>query len=149
LIEARPIDVDRLGHVGTPFRINTEFLKALLAAGFVPVISPLSRGVGGTSSSALNVNGDDAAAAIAVDVGADELLLIVDVAGVMRNGAIVAELNADAAQGMLDDGSASAGMRAKLQAAVLAANAGVPRVRIGDIHAIADSNSGTFIRGAS
>jgi acetylglutamate kinase len=149
LIEARPVDTDLLGHVGTPARINTAFLKALLAAGFVPVISPLSRGVGGTASPALNVNGDDAAAAIAVDSGAAELLLIVDVAGVMRNGAVVAELNAEAAQAMLDDGSASAGMRAKLQAAVVAANAGVPRVRIGDIHAIADSNRGTFIRGVS
>jgi len=149
LIEARPIDSDRLGHVGAPFRINTEFLKALLAAGFVPVISPLSRGVGGTASSALNVNGDDAAAAIAVDVGADELLLIVDVAGVLRDGVVVGELDANAAQGMLNDGSASAGMRAKLQAAVVAANAGVPRVRIGGIDAITDSNCGTFIRGAS
>jgi acetylglutamate kinase len=149
LIEARPIDIDRLGHVGTPFRINTEFLKALLAAGFVPVISPLSRAVSGTASSALNVNGDDAAAAIAVDVGADELLLIVDVAGVLRDGVVVDELDADAAQRMLDDGSATAGMRAKLEAAVLAASAGVPRVRIGDIHAINDANRGTFIRGAS
>lgn len=149
LIEARPIDIDRLGHVGTPARINTGFLKALLAAGFVPVISPLSRGVGGTSSIALNVNGDDAAAAIAVDVGAEELLLIIDVEGVMRDGAVVDELNAEAAQAMLDDGSASNGMRAKLEAAVLAACAGVPRVRIGDIHAITDSNRGTFIRGVS
>jgi acetylglutamate kinase len=149
LIEARPIDIDRLGHVGTPCRINTSFLKALLAAGFVPVISPLSRGVGGTASSALNVNGDDAAAAIAVDVGAEELLLIVDVVGVMRHGTMVCELDAEGAQQMLDDGSASAGMRAKLQAAMVAANAGVPRVRIGDIHAIADSNRGTFIRGVS
>jgi acetylglutamate kinase len=50
---------------------------------------------------------------------------------------------------MLDDGSATGGMRAKLQAAVLAANAGVPRVRIGNINAIADSNLGTFVRGMS
>lgn len=149
LIEARPIDTALLGHVGTPARINTGFLKALLAAGFVPVISPLSRGVGGTSSIALNVNGDDAAAAIAVDVGAEELLLIVDVEGVMRDGAVVEELNAEAAQAMLDDGSASNGMRAKLEAALVAANAGVARVRIGDIRAIADSDRGTFIRGAS
>ena len=149
LIEARPIDREKLGHVGTPTRINTEFLKALLSAGFVPVISPVSRGVGGTSSMALNVNGDDAAAAIAADVGADELLLVVDVGGVMQNGEVLREVDADQAQEMLDDGSATGGMRAKLQAAVLAANAGVPRVRIGDINAIADSNLGTFVRGAA
>jgi acetylglutamate kinase len=95
------------------------------------------------------VNGDDAAAAIAVDVGADELLLIVDVEGVMQGDTVVAEMDAAGAQRMLDDGSASGGMRAKLQAAVLAANAGVPRVRIGDLRAIADSSCGTFIRGAA
>jgi acetylglutamate kinase len=149
LIEARPIDRDRLGHVGSPTRINTSFLKTLLLAGFVPVISPVSRGVGGTTSSALNVNGDDAAAAIAVDVGAEELLLIVDVAGVLRDGTLIGEVDADAAQRMLDDGSATGGMRAKLQAAVLAANAGVPRVRIGNLQAITDANQGTFVRGVS
>lgn len=149
LIEARPIDRARLGHVGSPTRINTEFLKALLSAGFVPVISPLSRGVGGTSSIVLNVNGDDAAAAIAVDIGADELLLVVDVGGVMENGVVLSGIDADKAQGMLDDGTATGGMRAKLQAAVLAANAGVPRVRIGDINAITDSHLGTFVKGVS
>ena len=149
LIEARPIDRDRLGHVGSPTRINTEFLKGLLAAGFVPVISPVSRGVGGTSSMTLNVNGDDAAAAIAVDVGADELLLVVDVEGVMQDGAVIGEVDAARAQRMLDDGSASGGMRAKLQAAVMAANAGVPRVRIGKISAITNSNLGTFVRGVA
>jgi acetylglutamate kinase len=149
LIEARPLDNTTLGHVGTPSRINIGFLKSLLAAGYVPVISPVSRGVGATTSQALNVNGDDAAAAIAVDVGAEELLLIADVAGVMQNGEVVAEVDATTAQRMLDDGSASGGMRAKLQAAMLAANAGVPRVRISDLHAIADANRGTFIKGDS
>lgn len=148
LIEARPIDIDRLGHVGTPSRINTTFLKALLASGFVPVISPVSRGVG-TESIALNVNGDDAAAAIAIDLGAEELLLIVDVEGVMQNGTIVGEVDGAGAQRMLDDGSASGGMRAKLQAAVHAANAGVRRVRIGNLRAIENSKCGTFIRGDS
>lgn len=149
LIEARPIDHERLGHVGSPTRINTPFLKSLLSSGFVPVISPVSRGVGGTSSIALNVNGDDAAAAIAVDVRADELLLVVDVGGVMLDGVVLSEVDADRAQRMLDDGTASGGMRAKLQAAVLAANAGVPRVRIGDISAITNSQQGTFVRGVS
>ena len=41
------------------------------------------------------------------------------------------------------------GYQQATQAAVLAANAGVPRVRIGDINAIADSNLGTFVRGAA
>jgi acetylglutamate kinase len=149
LIEARPIDSRKLGHVGSPTRINVAFLRWLLAAGYVPVISPISRGVGATSSSALNVNGDDAAAAIAADVGADELLLIADVPGVMSDGRVVKELDAARAQQMLEDDTATGGMRAKLQAALLAANAGVSRVRIGSIDAIADATLGTFVQGAS
>jgi acetylglutamate kinase len=149
LIEARPIDRANLGHVGSPTRINTAFLKALLSAGFVPVISPVSRGVGGTSSIALNVNGDDAAAAIAVDVCADELLLVVDVEGVMQDGIALEQVDAARVQDMLDDGSATGGMRAKLRAALLAASAGVPRVRIGSINAITNSSLGTFVRGVS
>jgi acetylglutamate kinase len=149
LIEATPIDASTLGHVGTPSRINTSFLESLLAAGFVPVISPVARVEGTTSGQALNVNGDDAAAAIAVDVGADELLLIADVAGVMQDGEVVDTVDAATARRMLDDGSATGGMRAKLQAAVMAANAGVPRVRISDLQAIGDDSRGTFIRGAA
>jgi acetylglutamate kinase len=73
----------------------------------------------------------------------------VDVGGVMQDGAVLPEMDAARAQGMLDDGSATGGMRAKLQAAVLAANAGVSRVRIGNINAITNSELGTFVRGAA
>ena len=47
----------------------------------MPVISPVSRDASGTSGAALNVNGDDAAAAIAAALGAAELLLVADVPG--------------------------------------------------------------------
>ena len=67
----------------------------------------------------------------------------------MQDGAVLSEVDADQVQSMLDDGTASGGMRAKLQAAMVAANAGVPRVRIGDINAIANSSLGTFVRGVS
>jgi acetylglutamate kinase len=145
LIAAAPLDIERLGFVGKPCRINVAFLQHLLAGGYLPVISPVSRDATGTLGSALNVNGDDAAAAIAVSIGASELLLVADVAGVMCDGKVIDVLTADGAQAMIADGTASAGMRAKLEAALTAVAGGVTRVRISDITAIADASRGTFL----
>src|SRR4051812_21597139 len=83
LIGAEFIDRGVLGYAGRPVSINKELLRALMNSGYLPVVSPVAfnneSGVGG----ALNVNGDDAAAAIAAAIGASELIFIVDVAGVL------------------------------------------------------------------
>jgi acetylglutamate kinase len=109
------------------------------------VISPVSRDASGSMGSALNVNGDDAAAAIAVALGAAELLLVADVEGVMANGAVVRSLSADAARALIADGTAGGGMRAKLEAGLAALAGGVARVRISDIAAIAAMDRGTVL----
>jgi acetylglutamate kinase len=145
LIAATPMDAATLGHVGVPDRVNVALLRHLLAGGYLPVISPVSRDGSGTLGAALNVNGDDAAAAIALALGADELLLVADVAGVMSDGQIVSSLTPAAADAMLADGSAAGGMRAKLEAALAAVAGGVPRVRISDVAAIADPHRGTVV----
>lgn len=145
LIAAAPLAIERLGFVGRPCRINVALLRHLLTGGYLPVISPVSRDATGTLGSALNVNGDDAAAAIAVSIGASELLLVADVAGVMCDGKVIDVLTADGAKAMIADGTASAGMRAKLEAALSAVAGGVGRVRISDIGAIADASRGTFL----
>jgi acetylglutamate kinase len=151
LLTATPIDPDRLGHVGAPHRANVELLWHLLDGGFVPVISPVSRnacaGVGGSplgGAPALNVNGDDAASAIGVALGVDELLLVADVPGVMSDGAFVPRLSVSVARDLMANGTAAGGMRAKIEAALAARDGGVERVRIGDIEAIADSTRGTL-----
>lgn len=145
LIAAAPLDVERLGYVGTPCRVNVAFLRHLLAGGYLPVISPVSRDASGRLGSALNVNGDDAAAAIAVATGASELILVADVPGVMRDGTVIEHLTADDARGLIADGTASDGMRAKLEAALTAIAGGVAQVRVSDMAAIADSSRGTFL----
>jgi len=145
LIAAAPLDVQTMGFVGRPCRINVALLRHLLNGGYLPVISPVSRDASGSLGSALNVNGDDAAAAIAVALGATELLLVADVAGVMLDGHVIDELTPSGAQAMIADGTASAGMRAKIEAALTAVAGGVARVRISDINAIADADRGTFL----
>lgn len=146
LIGADPMDAEHLGYVGSPARINVDLLRHLLAGGYLPVISPVSRDDTGALGVALNVNGDDAAAAIAGALHADELLLVADVPGVLRDGDVVPTLNCAEAHTALADGTAAGGMRAKLQAALAALDAGIPRVRISDLAAIGDSNRGTVLR---
>jgi acetylglutamate kinase len=143
LLVARQAAGGALGRVGEPAAVQTDLLVALFDAGFLPVVSPLASAEDG--SGALNVNGDDAAAAFASALGADELLLLADVDGVMAGGAVVPALDAEGAAAMIAAGTAAGGMAAKLEAALRALDAGVPRVRIGGVRALTDPSSGTAL----
>jgi acetylglutamate kinase len=145
LLTADPLDPEQYGHVGTPAAVNTALLRQLLNAGYLPVLSPVSRSTDRAMGATLNVNGDDAAAAIAAALGAEELLLVSDVAGVLLAERPVPTLGPDEAQRLIDDGTARGGMAAKLQAALSALDGGVQRVRISDIAAITDPNRGTVL----
>jgi acetylglutamate kinase len=109
-----------LGEVGEVIGSDPALVSTLIAAGALPVIASL--GVD-DEGSLLNVNADEAAGAIAAARGG-MLLLCTDVEGVQRDGRVVAALSPRDAEHMLGDGSASAGMRPKLRAAVTAARAG-------------------------
>ena len=145
LLLATPADRARLGFVGTPSRVNVVLLRHLLAGGYLPVVSPVSRSDDPSAGATLNVNGDDAAAAIAVALSADELLLVSDVEGVRVKGQPVAQLDAESALQLVEDGTAAGGMIAKLQAALAALDGGVARVRISDIAAIGLPDRGTAL----
>jgi acetylglutamate kinase len=146
LISATPMNATELGFVGAPSTVNVAFLRHLIAGGYVPVISPVSRDATGEMGSALNVNGDDAAAAIAAALEATELLLVADVEGVMSDGAVVPRLTPSDARQLMKNGTAVGGMQAKLQAAIMAIGGGVTRVRISDLAAIDDLERGTQLR---
>ena len=109
------------------------------------MLSPVSRCADQSAGLTLNVNGDDAAAAIAVALEANELLLVSDVAGVLKDGEPVSMLTPDDALRLIDDGTAQGGMAAKLQAALAALDGGVERVRISDIDAIEQLDRGTVL----
>ncbi|HEX5437778.1 MAG TPA: acetylglutamate kinase [Gemmatimonadaceae bacterium] len=146
LIAARTRDAVTLGRVGTPSRVNVALLTHLLAGGYLPVIAPLSRNAEAPETDdALNVNGDDAAAAIAVALGAHELVLLSDVTGVFMHGVPVPALDVDDARRAVGDGTAAGGMAVKLEAAVSALEHGVSRVRVGDVRALMDERRGTIL----
>ncbi|MCS7007039.1 MAG: acetylglutamate kinase [Thermoleophilia bacterium] len=112
-----------LGLVGEPRPCRPPAIEALLARGRIPVVSPLAAGP-------LNVNADEAAAALAVGLEADRLLFISDVPGVYLDGVVAERIDASEAEELLDRGVFEGGIVPKLVAAVRAARCGV-RAAIG------------------
>lgn len=147
LFRALATDPDTMGRVGGAVTVDPSIVLQLLAGGFVPVISPLARDAGdtGISGSGLNVNGDDAAAALAGALAADELVLVADVAGVLDNGVVIRSLDLDHAESLVASGVAAGGMAAKLEAAAAALHGGVARVRIAGLDGIGNPDAGTRI----
>lgn len=146
LLRATPIDVAQFGHSGTPASVDPRVVTSLLAAGFLPVISPVAARDTVHEAGAYNVNGDDAAAAIAAALGAHELYLMADVPGVLDGDKRhIATLTLDDATALVASGVAGGGMAAKLDACAAALAGGVSRVRIGDLAALTVPHAGTAI----
>lgn len=144
LLTARVVD-PTFGRVGREVTAHPKLLTDLLAAGWLPVVSPLARDRESDAGAGLNVNGDDAATAIAVALGASELLFVADVEGVLDAGARIPRLDPQGIQQLAARGVVQGGMLAKLEAAVAALEAGVGAVRIGTLDAISDPTAGTTI----
>jgi acetylglutamate kinase len=115
--------VEELGLVGDPVASAPVAVVEALAAGRVPVVAPLAEGP-------LNVNADEAAAALALGLGAERIVFVSDVPGVLLDGALAHVLPADEAEAGLHDGRFEGGIVPKLMAAVRAARGGV-RATIG------------------
>lgn len=143
MLRAAPFD-DELGRVGRPQVVRVALVRLLLDGGFLPLIAPLAAGPEGDPG-ALNVNGDDAAAAIAGALGAHELLFVTDVDGVRRDGVTIASLDAAGAASLLASGVAEGGMAVKVAGALGALASGTTRVRIGGTATILDASAGTTL----
>ena len=115
-LQAEP--VPELGLVGNAVPSRPQPILDALEAGQIPVVAPLAEGP-------LNVNADEAAAALALGLGVDELLFLTDVDGLILDGRVVDEIGIDAATELLDGGTLQGGIIPKLGAAVTAARGGV------------------------
>jgi acetylglutamate kinase len=120
-----------LGLVGDPeLTADLGVVSHLVSGGYVPVIASL--GIS-TDAGVLNVNADTLAAHVASGIGARELMLVGGTAGVLDGaGQTIAALTAAEADTLMQDGTASAGMIAKLRAALTARARGVGEVAIVD-----------------
>jgi acetylglutamate kinase len=123
------VQIPALGCVGDPLPSRPRAIGEALASGHIPVVAPL--GVG-----PLNVNADDAAAALAVGLEADRLLFVTDVAGVFHDGSMLTSIGAGEADRLLGDGTFDGGIVPKLRAAVIAVRNGV-RTEIGETAVVA------------
>ncbi|HRN53588.1 MAG TPA: acetylglutamate kinase [Gemmatimonadaceae bacterium] len=144
MLTARVTD-PTFGRVGRDVAADVTLLRQLLAAGWLPVLSPLARDRESAEGLGLNVNGDDAATAIAVALGADELCFVADVDGVLEAGQRIPRLDPAGIRDLADRGVAQGGMLAKLEAAVAALDAGVGAIRIGTLELLHDPQAGTTI----
>lgn len=141
-----------LGLVGTPVKMNPDFLRSLAAAEIIPVIAPIGAGPNGET---FNVNGDTAAGAIAASLQADRLLLLTDVAGVKNAaGEVLTEISPDQIRDMIADGTIAGGMIPKTETALDAIKGGVRAVVILDgrapnaclLELYTDHGAGSLIR---
>lgn len=107
-----------LGLVGDPEASAPAEVLDALEEGQVPVVAPLAAGP-------LNVNADEMAAAIAVGIGADRIVFVTDVPGVLLDGAVIGRIGVDDVDRMLGDGVFEGGIVPKLVSAVRAARGGV------------------------
>ena len=134
LIQSRIEDIE-LGYVGVVVKVDTAPLEALLQAGYIPVISPLSLHSFDKPKDAppiLNINADPVAGEIAAAIGAERLIFLTDVAGIRdQSGKLLAELSASEAEALVASGVASGGMVPKVKAC-LRALAGTSTTRIID-----------------
>ena len=133
-----------LGSVGRPSVVDGTLLRLLLAGGYLPVVAPLGAPPAGEAG-ALNVNGDDAAAAIAIALGAHELFFVTDVPAVRQDDESIARLDAAAASALLASGAAAGGMAVKIASALGALAGGTARVRIGGSDALDAPELGTTL----
>ena len=117
-IGLRAAQVGSLGLVGHPLPSAPPAVEEALAAGRIPVVAPLAEGP-------LNVNADEAAAALAVGLGAERIVFVTDVPGVLVDDVLVQSLAVDDADRMLAEGVFEGGIVPKLEAALLATRGGV------------------------
>jgi acetylglutamate kinase len=148
LIEARIKD-EELGYIGEVVKINPEPVETILKGGYIPIIAPLGLEAKGEK---LNVNADTAAGEIAAALGAERLILLTDVAGVMDgSGKLLPRLSPGEARSLIASGVVAGGMIPKVEAC-LCALATVSITQIVDgrlphalVEAIAGKESGTII----
>ncbi|ABF44980.1 N-acetylglutamate kinase [Deinococcus geothermalis DSM 11300] len=133
-VENGKVRVLRGDHTGTVERVNVELVNLLLGAGYLPVLTPPAASYEGV---AINVDGDRAAAALAVALGADALLLLSNVPGLLRNypdeSSLIREIPANDVEHYLD--FAQDRMKKKVLGAAEAVQGGVKRVIFGDARA--------------
>lgn len=155
LIEAKCKD-ERLGYVGAITGVNIAPVTDLLEKGYIPVISTIGCDKEGN---AYNINGDTAAAYIAGAMGAERLIMMTDIDGVLRDKddptTLISQMTIKQAEALCDEGVISGGMIPKVDCCIEAIHKGVKNVIIMDgrvshsilMEILTDEGAGTMVMG--
>ena len=132
LIEATTKD-ERLGYVGDITKIHIEPITDILEKGYIPVVSTLGCDVEGN---VYNINGDTAAAMIAGALGAERLIMMTDIVGILKDpndpASLIPEISISEAENLRKEGIISGGMIPKVDCCIQALKKGVKNVVIMD-----------------
>ena len=154
LFSAKKLD-DDLGLVGEITSVDPRPVTDAISCGYVPVVSTVAQGVDAECS--YNINADTAAAKLAIALGAEKLILLTDVKGLMRDpkdeNTLLSVVKVSEVPMLVADGVISGGMIPKVECCVEAVRQGVKRAYILDgriphsilIEMLSDSGIGTMI----
>ena len=123
------LDGKDLGQVGELVEVNRPFLESLLGQQYIPVISPIGLGPEGES---FNMHSDLVAAGIAKALGAEKLIYLSDVPGIVEGGELVTDLTPATLRAKLDTGLVQGGMALKARSILDALSGGVHAVHLID-----------------
>lgn len=155
LIEAKVKD-ERLGFVGEVTKVHVAPVTDMLEKGYIPVVSTVGCD---RSGNAYNINGDTAAAYLAGALGAERLIMMTDIAGILRDkddpASLIPELTVSEAKQLYEEGVISGGMIPKVDCCIEAIREGVRNVVIMDgrvphsilMELLTNEGAGTWIRG--
>ena len=153
LLEAEIKD-ERLGFVGQITKVRTQPITDILEKNYIPIISTVASDHQGN---AYNINGDTAAAYIAGALGAESLIMMTDIAGVLKDkddpSTLIPHITVDEAKGLYESGVISGGMIPKVDCCIEAIQHGVKNVVIMDgriphsilMELLTDEGAGTMV----
>ena len=151
IITVKP-ENDKLGFVGSPTHIKTNFLKEIIKDNKVPVVAPLGLD---ENNQTFNINADTAAGSIAKKLKARRLIIMSDIEGVMDNdNKLISEINTEKVNELIKNEVVFGGMIPKIKNCLDVANNGVKGVVIIDgrkshsilFELLSDKGAGTLIR---
>jgi len=155
LFQAEQLD-EKYGLVGKITGVNPEPVENALLSGYIPVVSTVAQGV--DADTAYNINADTAASKLAAAMGAEKLILLTDVRGLLRNPrdeeTLIHVVHTYDVPGLVAQGIISGGMIPKMECCVDAIAGGVERVHILDgriphsilIELLSDEGIGTMLK---
>ena len=153
IIEATMKD-EKLGYVGEITKIRTKPIMDLLEKNYIPIISTVA---GDRQGNVYNINGDTAAAHIAGALGAERLIMMTDIAGILMDkddpSTLIPHITVEEAKGLYESGVISGGMIPKVDCCIEAINHGVNNVVIMDgriphsilMELLTDEGAGTMV----